>query len=99
MYSATPVSYTHLDVYKRQGFGPLTNGSNLLYGFTSFASFNLSLGGTTLHLETVMQMCIRDSNSGGRTRYVLVWEKDGISHTIIGKIPREEILKIAESIS
>ena len=34
--------------------GPLTNGSNLLYGFTSFASFNLSLGGTTLHLETVM---------------------------------------------
>ena len=39
------------------------------------------------------------NNSGGRTRYVLVWEKDGISHTIIGKIPREEILKIAESIS
>ena len=37
-----------------EGFGPLTNGSNLLYGFTSFASFNLSLGGTTLHLETVM---------------------------------------------
>lgn len=37
-----------------RGFGPLTNGSNLLYGFTSFASFNLSLGGTTLHLETVM---------------------------------------------
>ena len=35
-----------------EGFGPLTNGSNLLYGFTSFASFNLSLGGTTLHLET-----------------------------------------------
>ena len=34
-----------------EGFGPLTNGSNLLYGFTSFASFNLSLGGTTLHLE------------------------------------------------
>ena len=28
-----------------EGFGPLT---------TSFASFNLSLGGTTLHLETVM---------------------------------------------
>lgn len=27
---------------------------NLLNGFTSFASFNLSLGGTTLHLETVM---------------------------------------------
>ena len=27
------------------------------------------------------------SNSGGRTGYVLVWEKDGISHTIIGKIP------------
>ena len=39
------------------------------------------------------------NNSGGRTGYVLVWEKDGISHTIIGKIPREEILKIAESIS
>ena len=39
------------------------------------------------------------SNNGGRTGYVLVWEKDGISHTIIGKIPREEILKIAESIS
>ena len=37
-----------------EGFGPLTNGSNLLYGFASFASFNLSLGGTTLHLETVM---------------------------------------------
>ena len=37
-----------------EGFGPLTNGSNLLYGFTSFASFHLSLGGTTLHLETVM---------------------------------------------
>ena len=37
-----------------EGFGPLTYGSNLLYGFTSFASFNLSLGGTTLHLETVM---------------------------------------------
>ena len=37
-----------------EGFGPLTNGSNLLYGFTSFASFNLSPGGTTLHLETVM---------------------------------------------
>lgn len=34
-----------------EGFGPLTNGSNLLYGFTSFASFNLSLGGTTLHLH------------------------------------------------
>ena len=28
--------------------------THLLYGFTSFASFNLSLGGTTLHLETVM---------------------------------------------
>ncbi len=46
-----------------EGFGPLTNASNLLYGFTSFASFNLSLGGTTLHLETVMPflfsgMCI-----------------------------------------
>ena len=39
------------------------------------------------------------NNSGGRTGYVLVWEKDGISYTIIGKIPREEILKIAESIS
>ena len=39
------------------------------------------------------------NNSGGRTGYVLVWEKDGISHTIIGTIPREEILKIAESIS
>ena len=39
------------------------------------------------------------SNNGGHTGYVLVWEKDGISHTIIGKIPREEILKIAESIS
>lgn len=37
-----------------EGFGPLTNGSNLLYGFTSFASFNLSLGSVTLHLETVM---------------------------------------------
>jgi len=34
------------------------------------------------------------NNSGGRTGYVLVWEKDGISHTIIGKIPREEILKL-----
>ena len=39
------------------------------------------------------------SNNGGHTGYVLVWEKDGISHTIIGKIPRKEILKIAESIS
>ena len=39
------------------------------------------------------------SNNGGCTGYVLVWEKDGISHTIIGKMPREEILKIAESIS
>ncbi len=39
------------------------------------------------------------SNNGGRTGYVLIWEKDGISHTIIGKIPCEEILKIAESIS
>ena len=27
------------------------------------------------------------NNSGGRTGYVLVWEKDGISHTIIGKMP------------
>ena len=39
------------------------------------------------------------NNSGGRTGYVLVWEKDGISHTIIGKISREERLRIAESIS
>ena len=39
------------------------------------------------------------NNSGGRTGYVLVWEKDGISHTIIGKISREELLRIAESIS
>ena len=39
------------------------------------------------------------SNNGGRTGYVLVWEKDGISHTIIGKISREELLRIAESIS
>ena len=39
------------------------------------------------------------NNSGGRTGYVLVWEKDGISHTIIGKIPREELLKSAESIA
>ena len=36
-----------------EGFGPLTNGSNLLYGFTSFASFNLSLGSVTLHLEAM----------------------------------------------
>ena len=43
-----------------EGFGPLTNGSNLLYGFTSFASFNLSLGGTTLHLETVMPFLFSD---------------------------------------
>ena len=41
-------------VFQWDKLGPLTNGSNLLYGFTSFASFNLSLGGTTLHLETVM---------------------------------------------
>ena len=39
------------------------------------------------------------NNSGGRTGYVLVWEKDGISHTIIGKISREELLRIAEIIS
>ena len=37
-----------------EGFGPLTNGSNLLYGFTSFANFTIPLGGITLHLETVM---------------------------------------------
>ena len=37
-----------------EGFGPLTNGSNLLYGFTSFSNFNITLGGFTLHLETVM---------------------------------------------
>ena len=37
-----------------EGFGPLTNGSNLLYGFTSFSSFSIPLGGITLHLETVM---------------------------------------------
>ena len=37
-----------------EGFGPLTNGSNLLYGFTSFSSFSIPLGGMTLHLETVM---------------------------------------------
>ena len=37
-----------------EGFGPLTNGSNLLYGFTSFSSFSIPLGGVTLHLETVM---------------------------------------------
>ncbi len=37
-----------------EGLGPWTNGSNLLYGFTSFASFNISLGGTTIRLETVM---------------------------------------------
>ena len=37
-----------------EGFGPLTNGSNLLYGFTSFSSFAIPLGSTTLHLETVM---------------------------------------------
>ena len=41
-----------------EGFGPLTNGSNLLYGFTSFASFNLSLGGTTLHLETIVSLIL-----------------------------------------
>ena len=39
------------------------------------------------------------NNSGGRTGYVLVWEKDGISHTIIGKISHDELLRIAESIS
>ena len=39
------------------------------------------------------------SNNGGRTGYVLVWEKDGISHTIIGKISHDELLRIAESIS
>ncbi|WP_270193192.1 DUF4367 domain-containing protein [Faecalibacterium prausnitzii] len=27
------------------------------------------------------------------------WEKDGISHTIIGKISHDELLRIAESIS
>ena len=39
------------------------------------------------------------SNNGGHTGYVLVWEKDGISHTIIGKISHDELLRIAESIS
>ena len=39
------------------------------------------------------------SNNGGRTGYVLVWEKDGISHAIIGKISHDELLRIAESIS
>ena len=39
------------------------------------------------------------SNNGGRTGYVLVWEKDGISHTIIGKISHDELPRIAESIS
>ena len=53
---------------------------------------------SALKLEQPMQH-FGTSNNGGRTGYVLVWEKDGISHTIIGKIPREEILKIAESIS
>ena len=52
---------------------------------------------SALKLEQPMQHSER--TIGGRTGYVLVWEKDGISHTIIGKIPREEILKIAESIS
>ena len=28
-----------------EGFGPLTNGSNLLYGFTSFSNFTIPLGG------------------------------------------------------
>ena len=39
------------------------------------------------------------NNSGGHTGYVLVWEKDGISHTIIGKISHDELLRIAEGIS
>ena len=39
------------------------------------------------------------NNSGGRTGYVLVWEKDGISHTIIGKISHDELLRIAVSSS
>lgn len=37
-----------------EGFGPLTNGSNLLYGFTSFADFKLQLGSVTIKLNTVM---------------------------------------------
>ncbi|MFR9067594.1 MAG: hypothetical protein ACLVJH_12585 [Faecalibacterium prausnitzii] len=39
-----------------EGFGP--RRLQLLYGFTSFASFNLSLG-VTLHLETVMPFLFR----------------------------------------
>lgn len=37
-----------------EGVGPWTNGSNLLYGFTSFSSFTIHLGSATIHLETVM---------------------------------------------
>ncbi len=37
-----------------EAVGPITNGSNLLYGFTSFTNFAVPLGFMTLRLDTVM---------------------------------------------
>jgi branched-chain amino acid transport system permease protein len=37
-----------------EALGPLTNGSNLLYGFTSFTDFTIHAGAVSIHLETVM---------------------------------------------
>ncbi|MCI2046390.1 MAG: branched-chain amino acid ABC transporter permease [Faecalibacterium sp.] len=41
-------------VVQYEGLGPVTNGSNLLYGFTSFTDFTIYAGNATIHLETVM---------------------------------------------
>ena len=41
-------------VVQYEKLGPITNGSNLLYGFTNFSSFTVKLGDAKIHLETVM---------------------------------------------
>ena len=63
--TATPVSYTHLDVYKRQRLNraPETINKNQLL-------FGINQGGTYEDLrvwhmrEIAKQMCIRDSSTG-----------------------------------
>ena len=71
--SHTPVSYTHLDVYKRQGLQSVTDTDDLLRGeapestFTQlsmFPSFEEQVG-TVAAAEASMKMCIRDRSVTG----------------------------------
>lgn len=50
---------------------------------------------TDISFDAALMMALR---ADGKNVYTLSWEHRGITHTVMGNIPYDEIMKIAEGI-